>query len=89
MGAAYRAYLAWNVEIFLLLSIFYVSLFSPTTPLPCYFLIGETSLHSCEFQFARWLWEGADRLAFYNFCPKGSLPKDIIKSNEGASLTIC
>ena len=28
-------------------------------------------------------------VAFYNCCLKGGLLKDIIKSNEGASLTIC
>ena len=51
MVAAYRAYLAWNVESFLLLSIFqYFYLALPPSP---------TRLHLSEVQFTRWLWQGA------------------------------
>ena len=94
MAAPCKNYLAWNVENFLLnVSFshrFLILLFIALPPL-LPFLIGFKFIHAtllwilvrAETRRRRW------SISFLQLLSIGGLPKGIIKSTEGASLTIC
>ena len=68
-------------------------LFSTTPPPPPHFflpLLPALSKFSPGYARLNFSSGGVHQLAFFiKLLSKGSLPEDIIKSNEGASLTIC
>ena len=93
MTADCNSYLAWNVENFLphvSLIFFFFNYLSYPPPPPFEFLLALVQASLVWIQFARSLTLSWSRsISALYLLSKGSLPEDIIKSNEGASLTIC
>ena len=77
--------------LFMIFFLFFYLLFSPPPPPPSYFSIGvKVNPGYTRLKFSSRGDSDKERpISVLYLLSKGSLPEDIIKSNEGASLTIC
>ena len=77
--------------LFMIFFLFFYLLFPPPPPPPSYFSIGvKVNPGYTRLKFSSRGDSDKERpISVLYLLSKGSLPEDIIKSNEGASLTIC